>query len=378
MTARTLRRHARILAYVRGSLERRWRKNASVVVVYGLTIFALAVVVFLTQSLTGEAVLRLHGAPEMTVQKLSAGRHALVPEADLASLTRITGVRAGQSRLWAYYADPARGETLVLVVPPGTALRDDEARVGWELMRRRGVGPGELLVLRTAAGGTRRFAIVSLARAETELESATVVQLSESAFRALTGMPEGFATDLALLVRNPRELATIAKKITQAHPDMRPIVREELVRTYKSVFNWRSGVVVGLLLVPVLAFVLFAWDKAAGLSAEERREIGILKAVGWETGEILAMKCYEALAVSVTAFVLGAGLAGLALAVSRPPIVSALAGWSTLYPAVAPAVTVGAYEVATLFFLTVVPYLVATVIPGWRAATIDPDLVMRA
>jgi len=40
-------------------------------------------------------------------------------------------------------------------------------------------------------------------------------------------------------------------------------------------------------------------------------------------------------------------------------------------------VAVGAYQVATLLFLVVFPYLVATVIPAWRAATIDPDRVMR-
>jgi ABC-type lipoprotein release transport system permease subunit len=191
-------------------------------------------------------------------------------------------------------------------------------------------------------------------------------------------MPEGRATDIVLRVRNPRELTTIARKIGESRPDARPIVRDELVRTYASVFNWRSGVIIAALLVPVLAFILFAWDKAAGLSPEERREIGILKAVGWETGDVILLKCCEALAVSLAAFVVGAGLAVAFLALPHPlAALPALLGWSIAYPPFRPAAAVGLYQIATLFFLAVLPYLIATVIPAWRAATTDPDLVMR-
>jgi ABC-type lipoprotein release transport system permease subunit len=54
-----------------------------------------------------------------------------------------------------------------------------------------------------------------------------------------------------------------------------------------------------------------------------------------------------------------------------------LRGWSTLYPDFGLVPVVDPYAIATLFFLTVVPYTVATVVPCWRAATIDPDTVMR-
>ena len=66
MTARALRRHARILAYVRGSLGRRWRKNASVVVVYlGLVPHALAAITAaLSDELGGHPVLRRLAATE--------------------------------------------------------------------------------------------------------------------------------------------------------------------------------------------------------------------------------------------------------------------------------------------------------------------------
>jgi ABC-type lipoprotein release transport system permease subunit len=55
-----------------------------------------------------------------------------------------------------------------------------------------------------------------------------------------------------------------------------------------------------------------------------------------------------------------------------------LKGWSTLSPDFRLTPSIGAMQVATLFFLTVVPYTVATVVPAWRAATADPDEVMRS
>jgi ABC-type lipoprotein release transport system permease subunit len=55
-----------------------------------------------------------------------------------------------------------------------------------------------------------------------------------------------------------------------------------------------------------------------------------------------------------------------------------LKGWSTLAPAFRLVPFIDPYLVAILFFLTVVPYTVATIIPSWRAATIDPDAVMRS
>jgi ABC-type lipoprotein release transport system permease subunit len=127
-----------------------------------------------------------------------------------------------------------------------------------------------------------------------------------------------------------------------------------------------------------LAFAIVAWDKASGLSLEERREIGILKAVGWETSDVILMKFWEGLVVSLSSF-----FAGLFLAYAHVFFFSAglfapvLKGWSVLYPRFRLVPFIDASQITALFFLTVVPYTVATVIPSWRAAVIDPDSVMK-
>ena len=129
----------------------------------------------------------------------------------------------------------------------------------------------------------------------------------------------------------------------------------------------------------VLAFIIFAWDKASGLSAEERKEIGVLKAIGWETSDIIQMKFFEGTVVSLTSFLLGVLAAYahvfLTSSVLFEPV---LKGWAVIYPQFKLVPFIDSYQIAVLFFLTVVPYTASTIVPSWRAATVDPDSVMRA
>jgi len=137
--------------------------------------------------------------------------------------------------------------------------------------------------------------------------------------------------------------------------------------------------VIILLTMALLAFIIFASEKASGLSAEERREIGILKAIGWETSDIIAVKTYEGALVSFFSFAGGVLLAyAHVFFASAFLFAPALKGWSVLYPDFRITPFIDPYQLAILFFLTVVPYTVATIIPSWKAAIIDPDLVMRS
>ena len=191
-------------------------------------------------------------------------------------------------------------------------------------------------------------------------------------------MPEGFATDVILTVRNAKECQTIAQKIVSALPDTRPILKTEILRTYSSVFDWRTGYIIVLLTGAFLAFLIFAWDKATGLSSEEQAEIGILKAVGWDTSDVLLTKFWEGTVISLAAFLLGIIGAYVHVYVASAPLFEhAFKGWAILYPEFRLSPSVNPFLLAVLFLLTVVPYTLITIIPAWRVSVTDPDMVMR-
>jgi len=368
-----------IMDFTLSSLLRRKAKNISLFLVYTLVVFMLGSTMFFTEAMKREASIILRGAPEMIVQRLLMGRYEPIPMDYLKKIRNIRGVISAEARLWGYYYDPVAGANYTLMVPRNDPPARNKIVIGNGISRGRMVNRGDIFSFRGYDGHTRSFAIDGELSSASELVSADLILLSEADFRDLFGLPASHATDIVVTVKNHQELRTIAGKVMEGLPDSRPILRDEIVRTYDSVFDWRGGMVIVLLIMSLLAFVIFAWEKASGLSAEEKREIGILKAIGWETSDVIAVKTYEGSLISFLSFSMGILTAYLhVFFFSAFLFAPALKGWSILYPDFRITPFIDPYQVAVLFFLTVVPYTVATIIPSWRAAIVDPDSVMRS
>jgi ABC-type lipoprotein release transport system permease subunit len=370
-----------LIDYSAASLSRRMAKNLGLLVVYAGIVFVLASVMLFTNALRKEAAAILANSPEVIVQRMMAGRHDLMPVTDIDRIGQIRGVQQKEGRLWGYYYDRVVGANYTVMVPPaasGSAPETGCVNIGAGLARARQVGPGNLLALRPYSGGFLTLSVKGVLAGDSELASADLLLLNEADFRKLFDYPAGYYTDIVLSVANPTEAPTVASKIAARLPGSRPILREEILRTYESIFNWREGIVLAFLSCAILAFAIFAWERASGLSAEEKREIGILKAIGWETGDVIRMKVWEGVLISLTAFLLGYVAAFVhVFHFSATLFEPVLKGWSVLYPHFDLHPAVDGFQIATLFFFTVFPYTIATTVPVWRAAVTDPDAVMR-
>jgi ABC-type lipoprotein release transport system permease subunit len=333
---------------------------------------------FFTYALKREASLILKDAPEMIVQKMVAGRTDPIPVRYIDKLKDIRGVSSIRGRLWGYYYDPVIGANYTLVVPENSGLEKGSIRIGRGISRTRLVDEEDEMEFKAHDGTVFNLKVKGIASSASELVSSDLVLISEADFRNLFGISKEYVTDLTLNIRNSKEWVVVAEKIAALLPDTRVILREEILRTYDMVFSWRGGLMLAILSAGLLAFIIFSWDKASGLSAEERREIGILKAIGWETSDVIQMKFWEGAAVSITSFFAGVLLAYLHVFFTSSALFEpVLKGWAVLYPKFRLTPFVDPFQVIVLFFLTVVPYTVATIIPSWRASTVDPDTVMR-
>lgn len=387
-----LYKHTRILEFALSSLLRQKYKNFSIVFLYSLVVFLVSSVVLLTHTLEKEAVTLLEASPELIVQRMKGGRHELIPLRYGEEIRKIRGVGKVMPRFWGYYFDPPVNTNYTFLgadeIPPEVATmvegsffnKEDTGFcvIGEGVSDVRFVGLDDIIPIKKSDGQLYVLRVAGIFYSESNILTNDLVIMTIEDIKRIFGMPQDMATDMVVQVRNPNEVSTVARKIQERLPDTRPVEREQIIRTYEALFSWRGGLMVAVLIGTISAFFILVWDKAAGLSAEERRGIGILKAMGWETSDVIALKFWEGFVVSVVSFLTGAVLAHLHLFLFGGRLFSPiLKGWSILFPEFHPVPRLDPYQLFVIMFLTVIPYIAATILPSWKAAITDPDMVMR-
>lgn len=361
--------------------------------VYILIVFLLASALFTTAALKVKASRLLANAPDLVVQRMTAGRHDWIPVGDAESIAAIRGIASVEPRLWGYYYDPPTRATYTVLgiqeVP--TALQDTleggQARlenawdciIGIGVARVRMVEEGDIIPVKGGNGKLQALRVQAVFSARSQVLTNDLVILRESDWRELFLVPPDQATDLAVTVPNPIEVDTVAEKILELHPDSRPITRDLILKTYDALFSWRGSMVLFALLGSLAAFFILSWGRASSLSSEEARLLGILRGIGWDVSDIIELKIWQGISVSALSFLIGILAAHVhVFSYGCGLFTPFLQGWSVLFPEFQLEPAGEAEQILAILLLTVAPYTLATLVPAWKGASTDPDQAMRS
>jgi len=385
-----------LIGFAISSLVRRGAKSFFTVFIFTALIFLLASVLFISNSIKEELFITLKSLPQITVQKLQAGRHVNMDIKRVDEILKLEGVRSAIPRVWGYYYFERAGVNFSVV---GIDSFDKQYKKSFkdvvnakdfdDLKDSMIVGVGVKKALSQnyykdffnfilPNGELKKVKIASTFKSETSLESNDIILMPKKLVLEIFGMSKDEITDIVLEVPNPTEIPTISKKIKNLYPDSRVITNSDLRVSYQNIFDYKSGLFLALFIVSAFTFFMIVYDKASGLSSEEKREIGILKALGWKIDDVLKSKFYEAFAVSFVSFLLGIILALFFVYTLQAPILRDIfIGYSRLKPAFDLPFVVDFQTIFLLFFLTIPLYIAAIIIPSWRVASTNADEVMR-
>ncbi len=381
----------KIAEYALNALLRHWRKYLALIVVYALVVAFYASVVFFTNSLRLETQAVLKNLPELWVQKLSGGRLQAMKMSFVDSLQNLRGVKQIIPRIWGYNFDTPTGAVVSIIGSDSLItgltlintqhqgkLSDKQALVGQGFLKLRGLEVGEILTLLDEQGQINGFEVVGTFAHEANLLTTDLVILSPRSAKKMLGLQADECTDVALEIYNPLEINNIGRKIDRQFAGIRVVSLPQLRATYDTLFGWRGGIFVYGTILSVFAFLILAWERAGGLSKEEKHEIGVLKATGWQISEVLWLKFWESGLIAFHATALGVLLAYLHVFVLQAPLLRPfLIGWSVLYPEYRLSPTFDIESLVVIFSLSLIPYLAATLLPAWRGAITDPAEIMQ-
>ncbi|MBM4059734.1 MAG: ABC transporter permease [Planctomycetes bacterium] len=361
----------------------------------GLSIFALvaasATVLLLEASFAATARELLGAGPSLVVRGVdAAGWSPLAAEPAARTARAVIGVTGARPRIWgtarsaggtavtaigvvdpvefrALGQAPARGEA---IVGPGVPPDGPDAATA-------AVPEPERITL-VAAGGERRLLVAGRLGPASGLALHDAVLLHADDARELLGLGPGMVSDLAVWVYQEAEQAAVARELAAAFPGaVRVTTRTEAIGAAVAGFA-RAGSLRLLLLVPATLALCLLLVVVLRRGRSARRELGLYKALGWSTGDLVRLQLFAALVPALPAVLLGLGCASwLVLWPGR----SWPAEWLFAWPGRAPALVLTPGGLLQVMLgvggAVLAPWLCAALLPALRCAAVDPQELLR-
>lgn len=387
-----------LLEYAINSLLRQKFKNIFILIIFTLLTTLLASIFFISNSIKHELNSTLKTLPEITVQKLKAGRHYDIDIDVVDEIINIAGVEDANARVWGYYYfanmkvnfsvigideyENQYKESLNKIIKENDfseALEKNSMIVGEGVKKALEKNYYKEYFNFIKPDGTfKKVNIGGVFKSSLQLESNDTILLPKELALEIFGMEENKATDIVVKVANPEEIITIASKIKLKFPDTRVITNKDLEISYQNIFDYKSGIFLSLFIVSLFTFFIIVYDKASGLSSEEKKEIGVLKALGWKVEDVLKEKFYESFIISFLGYIFGILIALTFVYIFQAPLLSNIfTGYSELKTSFELPFVLDINTLFLIFFLSVPIYIASTIVPAWRSATIETDKVLR-
>jgi hypothetical protein len=350
----------------------------------GLLTTMMATGLLLSQALTATTSRLLDQGPDLVVRRVTPDGGQPISTRAAVAARGIPGITDVRPRIWGTVRTSQA--TVTVVAADHDAIRRlkgaavikapdvGEAVVG------NGVSIPEAdanLVLQGARAITVRVA--QRFPEKVDLMTHDLVMLHPYDARRLLGLAPDDACDLALAVFHPDEAEALLPELARAFPwPVHIATRQETRKHYATAFGRRSGIALILYMPAVIALTLLV----AGVIRQQignQARVGLLKALGWTSRDIVALQIMKAAIVGLPAIAGGLMLAyALVYAPSQTWAGTLLLGWQET----APIMHLDAGHAVPVFLevagILLIPYLAAVLWSSLVQAASNPqDLLNR-
>ena len=398
-------RHVNLASYALGNVLKYRVRSTAVIVALILSITLLCSVQFIHDGVVQDVTCSMEEGPDIILQRLGGGRQVPLPVSWCDNISRTRGVRMATPRVWGYI-DVGSGYLFTVMGINASDYGSAFGAVGTDIIgdgrflssndtRKIVIGQGIVDMMAASAASVQihvgsklsliayddqlvEFEVVGVFSSKSKIFSYDLIITDMDSARRLLGVENGTCTDIAVWIEPGRDLNSVAFRLDNAMPEARVLTRDALRDIALQTYGGRAGIIDLLWVVLIMTVVMLAFTVSSAGSDEARREVGLLKALGFDTVDVLEIRMFESMVLSLLGASLGVSIAIVYDFVLGAPLLAGyLLGWNLVLLNGGIPLLITPSALFMVYAVAIVPVLVATVVPAWKNAITEPDIVLR-
>jgi len=372
-------------------------KHIGIIVISVMILFLLASILFISSSIRFSLEETLQAQPDFVVSRIQGGNAVATPMAWGDELLEIHGISKVTPRVYGrYYFAPKEESFLIVGVD---FLEEQSHRDIQKLIEKTDiksffdgnqmiVGEGVHTYLQvhfynnaynflTPKGEFVNVNIFNILPGHSKLIANDVMIMPIDLARQILGYGEEEVSDITLTVPNPDEWELMTAKLSGLHYDLHVVNKKDVQRSYENLYNYKGGLFLILFLIVLGTFTLILYQRYSLVYSSEKRNIGLLRALGWSINDVLKLKFMETLIIIFVSFIIGIFIAYMYVFLLGAPLLKEVfLGGQNLHntPSFVPVLDFSV--LSSIFLLYAVPFIAAVLIPVWKISVTNPKEAM--
>ena len=373
-------------------------KHIAIFIISILIVFLISSVLFISNSLKKEAFSTLDNQSDFVIQKINSGKILDTPISWVEDFSSINGVKDTQQRVYGqYYFMP---ENVYFTIVGIDLFEENTNKNLKELSKTLNISDflkNDSMIIGNGIKKifdkyhyfdsydfkifNNKLTTVKIFKdlpQEANLVANDLIIMDINLAKNILNINEENSTDIVLNVPNNLERQNIKEQLILKHSNIRILQKESLKKEYENMFNYKGGIFLVLFIVVIFTFILILYQRYSMISSSDKKEIGILKAVGWSIRDIIKLKIIENFIVGFMAFIIGIVISYIFVFILNAPILKNIfIGFSNIQNDFILNPNVDFTIIVTLFLFFIIPFLSAILIPVWKISVIDANESMK-
>ncbi|AFL68066.1 ABC transporter permease [Sulfurospirillum barnesii] len=344
-------------------------------IIFTFIVTLLSGVLFISDAIQSDLKEASLFQPDIVVENTLAGRAYKLMEEDKEAIESLTGVTAVDGVVDGYYYF-AQGRVWFHIIGD-SSLSLGQMRVGSGVQKAIHAWHYDDVFNFFTLKGKITLKIEQIESKASDILCNDVMYMHPANARAVLDLNLHEYSKLYVTVPNPNEVGELALKIVETLPSVKATSKEEMMAHYQHLFYYKGGLFMILYLVCLVSFLILLKNQISLVYGEKKKEIAILRSIGYGIKDIIAIKFIQNSVVSLGAFLSGVFIAYAYVFVFQAPLLRSIFLGTELEHNVEFTPVIDMHMLFLLFLFSVIPFLACVILPSWKIAIADMSEAVR-